>query len=447
MPPKLPAIAPPSRVLKPRPTDSRTAVEPVPTPCRATRAAAEVAAAAVPADPESAREAVCAALRAQRFLEHDDPLFMHGRGFVGEATPPKVLWASKQPPRDDHDCESWLTATEFQDDCRVADQKARQLAELIRLSRKTVLYTGAGISASAVGQAARSGTNKEGWEQVNKMAVKPTPTHHALGILGREGLIHSWVQQNHDGLPQKAGFPQGRINEIHGSWYDPSNPVVKYSGSLHERAYPWMKEDAETADLVLVLGTSLGGLNADQVATKCAERSCVGRSLGTAMINLQQTLQDGKMTLRSFGKSDDFLRLLLHHLGIGMPRVPKQIQFEKKTRVLVPYDGDGRRCEDRKMWLDLSDGQAIRLTPGHNIQGAGQPQYMHIGANSPITIKGVRVEPSDGTGRIRERRDHEGSFILFVGGATMRLGVWWLDSAVRGEVDQLPVVNLHPAFE
>jgi NAD-dependent SIR2 family protein deacetylase len=78
------------------------------------------------------------------------------------------------------------------------------------------------------------------------------------------------VQQNHDGLPQKAGFPQEKINEIHGSWYDPSNPVVKYSGTLHDKCYPWMEHDADTADLVLVLGTSLGGLNADQVATKAS---------------------------------------------------------------------------------------------------------------------------------------------------------------------------------
>lgn len=43
-----------------------------------------------------------------------------------------------------------------------------------------------------------------------------------------------------------------------------SAEVVKYSGTLHSRSYPWMREDAETADLCLVLGTSLGGLNADQ---------------------------------------------------------------------------------------------------------------------------------------------------------------------------------------
>merc|ERR1719238_1936158 len=145
---------------------------------------------------------------------------------------------------------------------------------------------------------------------------KPTYTHFALAYLAQQGLVHGWVQQNHDGLPQKAGFPQHKINEIHGSWYDPSNPVVKYSGTLHERAYPWMENDAETADLVLVLGTSLGGLNADQVATNCAERSLFPTGgLGTVCINLQQTAEDGKMTLRLFGKSDDLLAMIIKELG------------------------------------------------------------------------------------------------------------------------------------
>ena len=47
--------------------------------------------------------------------------------------------------------------------------------------------------------------------------------------------------------------------------FDLSNPVVKYSGELRDREYDWMVDDAETADLVLVVGTSLSGLNADQV--------------------------------------------------------------------------------------------------------------------------------------------------------------------------------------
>ena len=52
------------------------------------------------------------------------------------------------------------------------------------------------------------------------------------------------------GLPQKAGFPQEKICEVHGSWFDPSNPVVKYSGSLQGHLYSAMASDALDADLV-----------------------------------------------------------------------------------------------------------------------------------------------------------------------------------------------------
>ena len=37
----------------------------------------------------------------------------------------------------------------------VMQEKCSNLAALMRMSRKTVLYTGAGISASVIGQAAR----------------------------------------------------------------------------------------------------------------------------------------------------------------------------------------------------------------------------------------------------------------------------------------------------
>ena len=84
-------------------------------------------------------------------------------------------------------------------------------------------------------------------------------THHAMAALAHRSLLHEWVQQNHDGLPQKAGFPQEFINEVHGAWYDPSNPVVKYTGCLRTAEAEWMEQEAQKADLVLVMGTSLGG--------------------------------------------------------------------------------------------------------------------------------------------------------------------------------------------
>ena len=53
-----------------------------------------------------------------------------------------------------------------------------------------MLYTGADISASLIGQTARFGEKKVGWALQPKRA-QPTSTHHTLGLLGRAGLVHS----------------------------------------------------------------------------------------------------------------------------------------------------------------------------------------------------------------------------------------------------------------
>ena len=111
-----------------------------------------------------------AAIVAMPFLAPSDPRFMHGRAYSGPTTKPRTLWRSSDKPRDDHDAPSWLTASEFEDVPEVLAHKVKQLAALLRASKRTVLYTGAGISASVIGQAARSGTNTVGWEK-NKIAL------------------------------------------------------------------------------------------------------------------------------------------------------------------------------------------------------------------------------------------------------------------------------------
>ena len=79
------------------------------------------------------------------------------------------------------------------------------LAQLLKASKNTILYTGAGISASVIGQAAESGSIRVGIVP-NAKEVQPTFTHHALAQLEKHGFIQGWIQQNHDGLPQKAGY-------------------------------------------------------------------------------------------------------------------------------------------------------------------------------------------------------------------------------------------------
>jgi len=92
-------------------------------------------------------------------MSPNDRLFMHGWAYNGPVLKPKVLWASDQKPRKDHSAPDWLTATEYEDVDKVAAAKVRQLAQLMRLSRHTCVYSGAGISASAVGQVSRSPTS------------------------------------------------------------------------------------------------------------------------------------------------------------------------------------------------------------------------------------------------------------------------------------------------
>ena len=87
---------------------------------------------------EAARRAVCQRLQETPFLAHTHERFMHGRGYEGPATLPKATWVSTKKPRDDHDCPSWLKATEFADSPNVALAKAKQLAALLRAARRTV---------------------------------------------------------------------------------------------------------------------------------------------------------------------------------------------------------------------------------------------------------------------------------------------------------------------
>eukprot|EP01079_Euglenida_sp_SAG-EU17-18_P012293 gene12293-2242_t len=158
-------------------------------------------------------------------------------------------------------------ATEYLDSPEVLEKKCCILADMLRASLHTLLYTGAGIStASGIRDYATKakGSVAAPTKKVSSLSAKPTLTHKVLTELHRAGLAHSWVQQNHDGLPQKAGFPQSCLNEVHGAWFDPTNPVVKMNGCLRGDLIDWLYSLAENADLTIALGTSMSGMNADR---------------------------------------------------------------------------------------------------------------------------------------------------------------------------------------
>ena len=179
------------------------------------------------------RQDLDAHLRNQSFLQQWNPLFWHGRLYntvrwnIGDTNTssstsssrttrstdndnldwlnkPKVTWKSTEVPRADHgNTPGWLTASEFQDHDSIMEAKVSLLAALLRSSRRTIVYSGAGISNSAgIAQAAKGSTStssNKGYNRKKGFIATPTFTHFALASLAKEGYIHGWIQQNHDG--------------------------------------------------------------------------------------------------------------------------------------------------------------------------------------------------------------------------------------------------------
>ena len=256
--------------------------------------------------------------------------------------------------------------------------------------------------------------------------------------------MQDWVQLNYDGLAQKAGCPQEGLLEVtagrrrslsrfqvHGSWYDPSNPVVKARGKLREDLHQAVAQSAETADLCLALGTSLRGTTVDTVATLPAQRSLAGRALGTAIVSLQQTAEDGVATLRIFCSLERFLALLLRALNLELPFPLADLALSQPVvhSVRVPYDHRGWRSTNKTCILNLKPGAQVRLHENHSWRSCGQR-------------RGGQV--TTGEGRVVSYSSTQRAWQLEVDGVTMLLGHWWMEAVTRGVVPFLPVLSSNP---
>lgn len=78
------------------------------------------------------------------------------------------------------------------------------------------MYSGAGISRAAgiadyASKAKKSIAGKEDGS-LNRLNATPTFAHYALVEMQKKKYIKHWLQQNHDGLAQKAGFPMSKLN-------------------------------------------------------------------------------------------------------------------------------------------------------------------------------------------------------------------------------------------
>jgi NAD-dependent SIR2 family protein deacetylase len=326
-------------------------------------------------------------------------------------------------------------AHEYLDSDEVFAEKIKLLADLIKQSKNMIAYTGAGISTGAgIGDyASKAGSKSIALSNQPKiksnLSAEPTYAHRAVTQLFHEGYLKMWIQQNHDGLPQKAGMPQWGINEIHGAWFDPSNAVVAMSGSLRDDLFGNMLEWEEKTDLCLAMGTSLSGMNADRVVETVGQKALAGEDgfLGAVIVSIQQTRLDHVAALRIFAKIDRVMEALANELGITVPKYKLyKPEIPSKNKgvgdiVKIQFDEEGMPTEEGKTSiLDLRVGKFVMITGGShkgdfgivdgvNPMGHYKILFAHLNKASMTSgeFKGVDLK--------------------------MRLlGNWWLEAGVQG---------------
>jgi len=337
-----------------------------------------------------------------------------------------------------------IKAHEFYDDPEVLKQKVALLAGLVRKARKFMAFTGAGISTAAGiddyatksrgdSVVAQDRPRVQDWKD-----AQPTKAHRVLAAMYERGMLKHWVQQNHDSLPQKAGYPQHALNEIHGSLHDPANPIVPYEGVLRDDLFAWMEEWDSCNDLCLSLGTSLSGFTVDDLPANAARRAHGGRGLGLVIVNLQQTPYDHLTSLRIFAKIDTVMELLAEELEISNFVRPMNEAFVpqclegsivEEDVFLVPFDEDGNPSETKTVW-DLRVGRKVKLTGG--------PYAGDIGE--------IMEKSQSGHYRIRFENSINPTFKAKRRPFSLWLGNWWLQEATHGygivPGGQIPFVNV-----
>jgi NAD-dependent SIR2 family protein deacetylase len=374
-------------------------------------------------------------------------------------------------------------------------------------SSNCVAYTGAGISTGAgIGDYASRSAGAD--SQVHKLVkrssgsrlqARPTKAHHVLTRLYQCGILKWWCQQNHDGLPQKAGFPQHALNEIHGSWFDPANRVVKMSESLRNDLCKNMIGWQHQADLCLAVGTSLSGMAADEIVSIVSQNrkkrftryltshphqtmtlQDLGAFGGSVIVGFQCTSHDHEAALRIYHSIDTvfeaLIKVLLEETPSTNPSKPRiqeifsqpfqdDIKYWQRQVVIGkvfatasrihsptmfefigyhPKTGKRTNVETDRVLLDLSARQTLILTCGieKGCQGVVQGN-----PDAEGHIKILWTVPEIGAAAAASKKDKKASKSIPMREVTRVLGIWNIISALEGQLPILPCLNFNAESE
>ncbi|KAL9641751.1 hypothetical protein ABK040_007428 [Willaertia magna] len=285
--------------------------------------------------------------------------------------------------------------TEHFDSEEEINLKVKELAQLINTSKYVVLYTGAGISTSAgipdfrgpkgVWTLQEKGISRKTLKS-NPYIKIPTPTHMAISLLYKFNKIHYITSQNVDGLHIKSGLLRKDMSELHGNTNveickhcnkeyirdfrcrnakdvndhktnrkcdtchnDLFDTIINFGEELPKDQFERALENAQKADLAIVIGTSL------RVSPACdLPELCKYKKKGKlVIINLQHTPKDIYSDIRIYAKTDKVIEKLMKELNLEIPPFILQKGYRfgvKKMNVLLPTTTitTTTTCEDNK---------------------------------------------------------------------------------------------------
>jgi mono-ADP-ribosyltransferase sirtuin 6 len=286
---------------------------------------------------------------------------------------------------------------ELFDDKDVVVSKARQLAEMIRVSEHCVVITGAGISTAAGIPDFRGPTGVWTLEKLGQRpnvnitfeTAQPTVTHLALVALEQHGYVKFLISQNVDGLHLRSGFPRNRLAELHGNMFveecgscrtqyvrsevvptmtlqftgglcTQSKRRGKCRGRLKDTILDWedslpadelelSDKHCRAADLCLCLGTSLQIL-------PCGNMPALTKRNGgqIAIVNLQSTRQDRCADLRVHARVDEVMMEVCKNLEILLPKWEQPCIVMKSVHTL-PDEPSPRVVVDSSLLCKFTD--------------------------------------------------------------------------------------------
>ena len=205
------------------------------------------------------------------------------------------------------------------------------------------------------------------------------------------------------------------------------------SGTLRTDLMEWMEREEKAADLVLAMGSSLCGMNADRMVETPSKRAARGRALGAVIVGFQRTQMDEGSKLRLFANIDETMLALALELALPVALQPYSCPpisiLGRPHTYLVPYNTtDGKGMKASEQVLNLAVGSRLILTGGPGAGFKGVVRYVPDGKNrDSYSVEFPCTREGEGLGKKNN---------LYA------LGMWMIEAAVKGTLRQLPVTNL-----